>query len=158
MGELAMLNLVADNSGSLMECGRRFIVRTVLRQLRDFWLEENPAESLRLFLMTADGVRETAWPVDEDVPREILSPQGRAAIDGVVARQWSQADRVVVITDYCMKPKERKALGEWIVRMGVHRARVVVVGDAPDVDQTERGLFSAEQVDGALRGFHEEMT
>lgn len=153
-----MLNLVVDNSGSLIEGGKRFIARTVLRQLRDFWLAMNPTGTIRLFLMTDKGLQEVAWTQDQDVPCEVLSPRGRARINDVVSHLWSEDDGVVLISDYCMLPEDRRMLRTWIEQMGVRRARLVVVGDVLSVDQTEQGLFSAEQVDGVLDGFLGETT
>lgn len=148
-----MLNIVVDNSGSLIEGGKRFIARTVLRQLREFWLAMNPDGKIRLFLLSDMGLKEVSWPKDKDVPVEVLSPRGRAKINDVVSNLWQQDDGVVLISDYCMLPEDRKTLRAWIDRMGVRRARLVVLGDVLSVDQTEQGVFSAEQVDGVLSGF-----
>lgn len=153
-----MLNLVVDNSGSLIEGGKRFIVRTVLRQLREIWLANNSAEEIRLFLMTGKGLKESAWSKDQDVPSELLFPQGRATIGDVASYPWQEKDGVVLVTDYCMLPEDRKMLRRWIDQMGVRRARIIVVGDVLSVDQTEQGLYSAEQVDGILSGFLGEAT
>ena len=148
-----MLNLVVDNSGSLIEGGKRYIERTVLRQLREFWLEKNPSKSLRLFLLAQEGLQEVSWSEDEDVPSEILCPHGRARVTDVVSRQWAEDDGVVLISDYCLLPEDRKALRAWIGQLGVRRARLVVVGDVLSVDQSDQGLFTADQVDGVFDNF-----
>ena len=147
-----MLNLVADNSGSLMEGGRRFIERTVLRQIRESFLQREASGAIRLFLLSAEGLVETPWPKDEDVPDVVLHPQGRVSMDAVTASAWTEDDAIVFTGDCCMLPEERKRLDAWIQKMGVKRARVVVVGDVLPVDRTTHGWYSAEQVDGVLDG------
>ena len=42
--------------------------------------------------------------------------------------------------------------------MGIRRARLLIVGDGLSVDQTEQGLYTAEQIDGVLTEFLTEDT
>lgn len=147
-----MLNLVVDNSGSLMEGGRRFIERTVLRQIRESFLQREASGAIRLFLLSDGGLVETLWPKDEDVPEAVLRPHGRVSAETVTDFAWTEDDAIVFIGDCCMLPEERKRLNAWIQKMGVKRARVVVVGDVLPVDRTTHGWHSAEQVDGVLDG------
>ena len=148
-----MLNIVVDNSGSLIEGGKRFIERTLLRQLREMWFAKNPSEALCLFLLASTGLKEVMWPADEDVPDAVLLPHGHASIDGLIAHPWTKDDGVVLLCDYCMLPEERKALRTWVGKMGIRRARLLIVGDGLSVDQTEQGLYTAEQIDGVLTEF-----
>ena len=62
------------------------------------------------------------------------------------------------LCDYCMLPEERKALRVWVGEMGIRRARLLIVGDGLSVDQTEQGLYTAEQIDGVLTEFLTEDT
>ena len=153
-----MLNIVVDNSGSLIEGGKRFIERTLLRQLREMWFAKNPPEALRLFLLKSTGLNEVTWSADEDVPNAVLSPRGRTSIDDLIAHPWTKDDGVVFLCDYCMLPEERKALRVWVSEMGIRRARLLIVGDGLSVDQTEQGLYTAEQIDGVLTEFLTEDT
>jgi hypothetical protein len=147
-----MLNLVVDNSGSLMEGGRRFIERTVLRQIRESFLQREAPGAIRLFLLSAGGLVEAPWSKDEDVPEAVLRPHGRVSAEAVTDFAWKEDDVVVFISDFCMLPEERKSLDAWIRKMGVTRARVAVVGDVLPVGRTTQGWHSAEQVDGVLDG------
>lgn len=148
-----MLNIVVDNSGSMIEGGKRFIERTLLRELRGLWIERNPIGTFRLFLLTSAGLQEVVWAVDEDVPDAVLHPHGRTSLHELLARNWGKDDGVVLLSDYCMLPEERKALRTWIGEMGTERARLLIVGDGISVNQTEQGLYTAEQVDGVFTGF-----
>lgn len=145
------LCLIVDNSGSLVEGGRRFIERTVLRHIRRMLAATYPDVELCLYMLS-DAMREQDWSSEEDVPEQVLLPNGSLSLDPLLQLAPDDDRRILFVTDYCLEPAGKKRLRRWVESMTTARARLVVVGDSGLVDKRSAGIFTAEQLDGVLDG------
>ena len=143
------LNLIVDNSGSMIEGGRRFIERTVVRQFGRYLRTGQIDADARLYLLSND-LAETSWRPDEDVPAAILSPSGHLNVDALISAPFTADDKIVLITDFCLGTEENRSVREWMARQTTDRVLVVQIGEGVSESKANDGIFAVEQIEGLL--------
>lgn len=142
------LNLVVDNSGSMIEGGRRFIERTVVRQFGRYLRTGKISAEVRLYLLS-DNLIETAWKPDEDVPAALLSPSGHLNVETLMSAPSLMEGKTVLISDSCLSTEDQK-LQEWMARQTTEKVVVVRIGEDASTSRVAEGVFAVEQIEGLL--------
>lgn len=94
------INLICDTSGSMVEAGKRFLVRSLVRQVEQLMrFHLIPAANLHLFAW-GEEMEKCIWNVDDEVPPEIISCKGRVDIS-VLARFLRQQtnEKSIIFSD-----------------------------------------------------------
>jgi hypothetical protein len=143
------LNLVVDNSGSMIEGGRRFIERTVVRQFGRYLRTGKISAEVRLYLLS-DNLVETAWKPDEDVPAALLSPSGHLNVETLMSAPSLMEGKTVLISDSCLSTEEDQKLQEWMARQTTEKVVVVRIGEDALTSRVAEGVFAVEQIEGLL--------
>lgn len=143
------LNLVVDNSGSMIEGGRRFIERTVVRQFGRYLRTGKISAEVRLYLLS-DNLVETAWKPDEDVPAALLSPSGHLNVETLMSAPSLMEGKTVLISDSCLSTEEDQKLQEWMARQTTEKVVVVRIGEDASTSRVAEGVFAVEQIEGLL--------
>lgn len=143
------LNLVVDNSGSMIEGGRRFIERTVVRQFGRYLRTGKISAEVRLYLLS-DNLIETAWKPDEDVPAALLSPSGHLNVETLMSAPSLMEGKTVLISDSCLSTEEDQKLQEWMARQTTEKVVVVRIGEDASTSRVAEGVFAVEQIEGLL--------
>lgn len=145
-----MLNLVVDNSGSMIEGGRRFVERTVVRQLGRFLRTGAVKSEVRLYLLSGNLV-ETSWSPDVDVPPAILSPSGRLNVEALLSAPFLPSAKTVFITDFCFGTEDERKIRDLITQKHSGRVFVVRIGEGASSDRVDDGVFTVERIEGLVR-------
>lgn len=143
------LNLVVDNSGSMIEGGRRFIERTVVRQFGRYLRTGKIDADVRLYLLS-DNLVETAWKPDEDVPAALLSPSGHLNVEALMSAPSLWDGKTVLISDFCLGTEEDQKLQEWMTRQTTEKVVAVRIGEDASTSRVAEGVFAVEQIEGLL--------
>lgn len=143
------LNLVVDNSGSMIEGGRRFIERTVVRQFGRYLRTGKIDAEVRLYLLS-DNLVETAWKPDEDVPAALLSPSGHLNVEALMSAPSLLDGKTVLISDFCLGTEEDQKLQEWMTRQTTEKVVAVRIGEDASTSRVAEGVFAVEQIEGLL--------
>jgi hypothetical protein len=143
------LNLVVDNSGSMIEGGRRFIERTVVRQFGRYLRTGKISAEVRLYLLS-DNLVETAWKPDEDVPAALLFPSGHLNVETLMSAPSLMEGKTVLISDSCLSTEEDQKLQEWMARQTTEKVVVVRIGEDALTSRVAEGVFAVEQIEGLL--------
>lgn len=144
-----MLNMVVDNSGSMIEGGRRFIERTVVRQLGRYLRTGKINAEVRLYLLS-DSLVETAWKPDEDVPVALLSPSGHLNVEALISAPFILSGKTVLISDFCLGAEEHQKIREWMAQQTTEKVVAVQVGDDPLTSRITEGMFAVEHIEGLV--------
>lgn len=143
------LNLVVDNSGSMIEGGRRFIERTVVRQFGRYLRTGKISAEVRLYLLS-DNLVETAWKPDEDVPAALLSPSGHLNVEALISAPFLSDGKTVLISDFCLGTEEDQKIREWMTRQMTEKVVAVKIGEDASASRVAEGVFAVEQIEGLL--------
>ena len=143
------LNLVVDNSGGMIEGGRRFVERTVVRQFGRYLRAGRISAEVRLYLLS-DNLVETAWKPDEDVPAALLSPSGHLNVETLVSAPSLLEGKIVLVSDFCFSIEEKKKLQEWMARKTTEKVVAVRIGEDASISRVAEGVFAVEQIEGLL--------
>lgn len=143
------LNLVVDNSGSMIEGGRRFIERTIVRQFGRYLRTGKINAEARLYLLS-DSLVETAWQPDEDVPAALLSPSGHMNVEVLMSAPSLSSGKTVLISDFCLGTEEEQKIREWMARQTTENVVAVQIGDDASTSRVAEGKFAVEQIEGLL--------
>ncbi len=143
------LNLVVDNSGSMIEGGRRFIERTVVRQFGRYLRTGKINSEARLYLLS-DRLVETAWQPEEDVPDALLSPSGHLNVEVLMSAPSLSSGKTVLISDFCFDTEEEQKIREWMARQTTEKVVAVRIGEDASTSRVAEGKFAVEQIEGLV--------
>ena len=133
----------------MIEGGRRFIERTVVRQFGRYLRTGKISAEVRLYLLS-DNLVETAWKPDEDVPAALLSPSGHLNVEALMSASSLLEGKTVLISDFCLSTEEDQKLKEWMARQTAERAVAVRIGEDASTSRVAEGVFAVEQIEGLL--------
>jgi hypothetical protein len=157
---MSVLWLVCDVSGSMLEAGKRLVVRGLVRQAEQY---------LRLGYATGHEISLVAWnnevrPLDwfpgEEIPAELFDC-GNSADGEALARFLADrpGDRFLILTDGFWTGQPRAAVARWRQALTPEALRIVTVGtdanprltDPEAADGTR--VFESEDFLAALDGW-----
>lgn len=148
-----ILWLVCDQSGSMREEARRFIVRNLVRGTEQFVrLRPGSVGDVKLV-----GLRDTAnvveWTTDEEFPdrlldcRSTLDASALAGLAGV-----SPSDKVLILTDGSWSGETAEAFESWR-REKELSVRFIKIGSDTGTRLSGPEVFGTEGLIGALEGW-----
>ena len=146
--------LVCDTSGSMVEGGKRLIMRGLVRQVEQFFrLGYGPKKDLKLVLWNDEATSPT-WNPGDEVPGELLSCQGSAEGDALVQfLGTSSGAKVLILTDGFWPEASRDAIKRWKAGANPNALRIVKVGADANPKLKGPDVFEAEDFFAAMDGW-----
>lgn len=146
--------LVCDTSGSMIEGGKRFIMRGLVRQFEQY-LRFGYATNVDLRLVALrDHATQLSWHPGDEVPGELLECRGSLEAAELVALLGEdEADRYLLLTDGFWPDDPRKHLNQWRDALPAEALRIVKVGADSNPKLIGGGVFEAEQFYEAMDGW-----
>ena len=146
--------LVCDTSGSMIESGKRLIVRSVVRQVEQFFrLGYGPECDLKLVLWSDTAVH-NSWNPGEELPRELFDCKGSADGDALVSLVDGQVnDRFLILSDGSWSDDTRNTIKRWKSGLNQNALRIVKVGADANAKLMGPDVFDAEDFFGAMEGW-----
>lgn len=153
---MSTLWLVCDTSGSMVEGGKRLIVRGLVRQIEQFLrLGYGPETDIQIVLWDDDAAIHPWDPCDE-VPAELFDCGGSASVEPL-AELFSASDgaKVLMLTDGFWPDGTRQQINDWKQRLPNSTLRIIRVG--ADANPRLRGedVFDSEDFFSAMEGWLE---
>jgi len=146
--------LVCDISGSMIEGGKRLLMRGLTRQVEQFVrLDYCGKHSLRLVLWNDKAVVHP-WDPSDELPAQLLDCQGSAKGEQLV-ELLSKAvdDKILIFSDGFWSNETRQLITDWKHQLPENSLRIVRVG----ADATERlrgaDVFDSEDFFSAIEGW-----
>lgn len=149
--------LVCDTSGSMIEGGKRLIVRGLVRQVEQFFrLGYGRTRKLQLVLW-ADQATAQRWDPREEVPRELLECKGSAQGEPLVQLLGTSRDaKFLIITDGFWSDESHQVVKEWKNHLSYDAVRVLRVGADANPRLKGDDVFEAEDFFSAMDGWMDE--
>ena len=140
-----------DLSGSMMECGKRFIMRTVLRTISQYYLMLNPDADFRLFSWQ-DTIMKQDWSLGDDLPDAFMNCSGTSNVGRLVQAFPSNTDLPIMILSDGYWDDSESQFKTWAGSFSEGAIRIVLLGcDAKDPFAPY--MYKAEDLLAALEGF-----
>lgn len=138
--------LVCDTSGSMIEGGKRLIVRGLVRQVEQFLrLGYGPPKEVRLVLW-AEQVNDHYWDPQDEIPGELFECTGSAKGKELVEFLGdSDGVKVLILTDGFWSDESRQAIEVWRSGLPKNTLRVLKVG--ADANPRLKGDYVFESED-----------
>lgn len=146
--------VVCDTSGSMLEGGKRLIMRGLVRQVEQFLrLGYGPQKDLKLALWNEE-VTTPAWSPNDEVPEELLDCKGSTEGEVLVRFLSSQAaSTVLLLTDGFWSEGSRSAIKRWKDSLGPDSLRVIKVGADANPKLNGDEVFDSEDFFSAMGGW-----
>lgn len=145
--------LICDASGSMVEGGKRFVVRGLVREVEQFIrLGHAPRTDLRLVLWR-DRVVQLPWQPGDEVPIAQLKCEGsgNAAVTQILGA--TAGDRYVIFSDGYWTDEARRELKCWRESLTDDALRVIKVGADANPKLAGPGVFESEDFFAAMDGW-----
>lgn len=146
--------LVCDASGSMVEGGKRFIVRGLVREIEQYFrLGFAPRTELRL-VAWQDHAIELRWRPGDEIPAAQLECQGStsaAALAQLVGA--TPEDRYVILSDGFWTDESRRELKRWRAGLPVDALRIIKTGADANPKLTGADVFDSEAFFAAMDGW-----
>jgi hypothetical protein len=151
---MSTLWLVCDVSGSMLEAGKRFVVRGLVHEAEQYLRLGYATASDIVLVAWNDEVRSLAWSLGDEVPAELFDCGNSA--DGEVLEKLlgSQADdRFIILTDGFWSDESRAAIRRWKEGLSLDALRVIKVGADANPRLKGSEVFEAEDFFAAMDGW-----
>jgi hypothetical protein len=150
---MADIYLICDMSGSMVEDGRRFIVRNIVRTVDQYYRLRN--EVLGLFLAHwSSSVAIERWTPGQDFPEHMLACEGVASGDSLVeALSGAKEGYFMLLTDGYWTRETRRRIQSWYRSLPDGHFRIIKVGVDADPRLKGESVFSSEDLLSALEGW-----
>ena len=147
---MAKVYLICDMSGSMIEDGRRFVVRNIARTVDQYYRLR--AESPELFVAHwSSKVSIKRWNPGQDFPEEMLECSGEASGDDLVKELSGIADGYfMLITDGYWSNETRRKIAAWSRSLPNGHLRLLMVGVDANPKLKGPSVFRGEDVLMAL--------
>ena len=142
--------IVCDLSGSMLECGKRFILRTALQTVQQYFMMQNPNVNLRLVRWSCD-FSECEWPRTA-YPEELMRCEGKASVQALVDKlpEWECVPKII-LTDGCWQDDAR-CFDAWTQSTARNDLRLVLLGADSRIPSKTIETYSSESILSALEG------
>jgi hypothetical protein len=146
--------LVCDTSGSMIEGGKRLIMRGLVRQVEQFLrLGYGPKQDLKLVLWN-DVATSPAWNPSDEVPHELMDCKGSAVGDALVQFLGTfSGGKILILTDGFWPEASRDAIKRWKAGATPDAVRIVKVGADANPRLKGSDVFEAEDFIAAMDGW-----
>lgn len=146
--------VVCDVSGSMLEGGKRFIVRGLLNQIGQF-VRLGYLSDVNVRIATwSNELKILEWSLTDEVPAEILNCRGSACGDALTQfNRESVSDRFLILSDGFWSDKTRKDVGAWRSELSETAVRAIRVGADANPKFIGPNVFEAEDFFLALDGW-----
>lgn len=150
---MAALFLVCDLSGSMVESGKRFIVRNLIRTVDQYYRLQRELPEIKL-VAWADEAIVVKWQPGQEVPEAILACSGSASGEALVEKLAPFQDGYfMLMSDGYWSPSARKQIGSWSRGLPDNHFRIIKIGEDADPRLKGPSVFSAENLLAALKGW-----
>lgn len=150
---MAEVYLICDASGSMVEDGRRFVVRNIVRTVDQYYrLHAEPPD---LYLVYWSSETEIAkWNPGQDFPEQLLACAGSASGDSLIEALAEAPDGYfMLITDGYWTHETRRQVSSWSRSLPDGHLRVLKVGVDANPKIKGPSVFSGEDVLVALENW-----
>lgn len=146
--------LICDASGSMIEGGKRLVVRGLVREVEQYCrLGYAPQTDLRL-VAWRDEAMTLPWQPGDEVPAEQLECHGSGNASSLIQLVGSAADdRFLILTDGFLTDESAGELKRWRAELAGDALRVVKVGADANPKLSGFGVFEPEDFFAALDGW-----
>lgn len=146
--------LICDASGSMIEGGKRFVVRGLVREVEQYCrLGYAPQPDLRL-VTWRDEVLALPWQPGDEVPAEQLDCRGSGNASSLVQLVGSASgDRFLILTDGFWTDESARELKKWRAGLAGDALRILTVGADANPKISGFGVFEPENFFAALDGW-----
>ncbi len=150
---MATLFIICDLSGSMVESGKRFIVRNMVRTIDQYFrLQRNQLE-IKLIAWSDEAIV-AKWQLGQEVPDALLSCSGSASGDSLITKLSDYPEGYfMMLSDGYWSPSSRKAIGSWSRSLPQGHFRIVKIGEDSDPRLKGPSVFPAEDLLAALKGW-----
>jgi hypothetical protein len=150
--------LICDASGSMIEAGKRLVVRGLVRQFVQYIRLGYAVETdLKLVAWHTEAV-EIPWAPDDEVPPHIFECRGSA--DGAaLVRLLSgprHGDKFVLFTDGFWSDSSRVAIKQWKAELDPNALRTIKIGVDANPKLKGADVFESEAFFAAVDGWLEQ--
>lgn len=150
---MATVYLVCDLSGSMLESGKRFIVRNLVRTVDQYYRLQKNHPEIKLVAWSNDAVI-AKWEPAQEVPDAIITCSGTTSGENLVKKLEPFADGFFMFfTDGYWQSATTKAIGGWSRSLPQGHLRIVKVGEDADPRLKGPSVFEAEDLLAALRNW-----
>lgn len=141
--------VICDLSGSMVECGKRFIVNTVLRTIDQYYRMLNPNASIKL-LSWKDGLEELDWSSGEKLPEKLMDCSGTANVDVLINEFGDYLDAPLIVLSDGYWDDSQKKFSEWAKSVQDDYLRVILIGADANAKLKFSYAYPAEKLLAAL--------
>lgn len=151
---MASVWLVCDTSGSMIEGGKRLILRGLVRQLEQYLrLGYAPKRDLKLVAWN-DEAAVQPWSPSDEAPHELFDCSGSADGNALVRLVGTPTDdKVLLLTDGFWPDESRATIKRWKDAMAPGALRVIKVGADANPRLTGSDVFEVEDFWSAMEGW-----
>lgn len=151
---MSTLWLICDVSGSMLEAGKHFAVRGLVREIEQYLrLGYGTKPDLKLVVWN-DDTKNAAWSPDDEVPADIFDCANSADGEALAKLLSDQGDdRFIVLTDGFWAGEPRAAIKRWKEGLGRDALRIIKVGADASPKLKGPEVFEAEEFFAAMDGW-----
>ena len=151
---MGALWLVCDVSGSMLEAGKRLVVRGLVREVEQYFrLGHAGKTDIKLVAWNQD-TKIVPWSTGDEVPAELFECRDSADGDALVRFLADQVDaKFMVFTDGFWPDESRGAIKQWKDENDQSALRIVKVGADANPKLKGPEVFVAEEFFAAMDGW-----
>ena len=152
---MSTVYLICDTSGSMIEGGKCFILRNIIRTIDQYYrLQKNPPE-IKLIPWGKEAMV-AKWTPGQEVPGALQHCEGDASGDALIEKvKELHSDYFAILTDGYWSPAARKQVGAWSKGLAPNHFRIIKIGEDADPRLKGPSVFAAEDLLPALKGWVE---
>ncbi len=147
--------LICDVSGSMLEAGKRLVVRGLVRQIEQYVRLGYAAETELKLVAWQNEAAVIPWAPGDEVPMQLLECKGSA--DGeALMRLFSShvpGNRYMLFTDGFWTEKGRLAIKQWRSQLDPNALRVIKIGADANPKVKGSDVFESEAFFAAFDGW-----
>ena len=144
--------VICDLSGSMMECGKRFIMRTVLRTISQYYQMLNPGADLRL-VTWRDIIEDIEWNPESGAPETLMECSGRSCVEALRSHFGERpSSPILILTDGYWDDQEADFYNR-ADAIDENCLRVVLVGADSNPNLKGNYVFTSDEILSALEKF-----
>lgn len=147
---MAAVFLICDMSGSMLEDGRRFVVRNLVRAVDQYFRLRNESPDMSIVHWSSE-ISIEQWRLGQDFPEKMLVCDGESSGEDLVKELSGIPDGYfMVITDGYWSHETRRQLAAWSRSLPNGHFRLLEVGVDANPRLKGPSVFSGEDVLAAL--------
>lgn len=146
--------LVCDASGSMIEGGKRLIIRGLVRQVEQYFRLGYATRVEMRLVAWRDHATPLVWNPGDEVPGELLDCRGSVGGAEIVSLLGRDPDdRYLLLTDGFCRDDTAEYLARWRDSLSPNALRIVKVGADSNPKMKGDAVFTAEHLLEAFDGW-----